>query len=394
MESLESLPNDLSYLNVIQTRSRSNSDAILQSPPNPEISTEEYTDERLQSGLLYVTTKLKRDLTPRTKDFLSMHKDAYQAALATMQSVENRERCRREVQTFDKIYRSNAFLYRTISTQEMEGLNTIRKIREYEILARYGDYLAQEVQDFRVDVYTKHDNQDEEEDMRSVQPIFSNEMLWTEIAETLKVEQEEIRKWKRLPGGEDSLEKDVRWALKKACKTLGIDTDHMYWAIQHYATRNRTFHSNINTHIARCHWGNLAKHIHTDLGDLPLVMGLKEAVPFERCLRNIQNRYFRLPRLENDPGGWAPNDHARELTNEMVKKELQRQEKLKRPMESEETPPEESRRAKRKEKRANAASMAEEKDEQLAHPKIKALSEQDASTQTDGIDSSSILFCT
>lgn len=68
MESLESLPNDMNYLNIIKNHSRSNSDAILQSPPNPETSTEEYTDERLRSGLLFVTTKLKRDLNPRTKD--------------------------------------------------------------------------------------------------------------------------------------------------------------------------------------------------------------------------------------------------------------------------------------------------------------------------------------
>lgn len=100
-----------------------------------------------------IKSKLKRDLTPRTKDFLSMHKDAYQAALEPCESVKDREGCLREVQTFDKIYCSHAFLYRTIPTQEMEGLIAIRKVREYEILARYGDYLGQEVQDFRTNVY-------------------------------------------------------------------------------------------------------------------------------------------------------------------------------------------------------------------------------------------------
>ena len=47
------------------------------------------------------------------------------------------------------------------------------------------------------------------------------------------------------------------------------------------------------------------------------------------------------------------------------KKEQQREERLKRRIVSEEVKPEESRRARRKEKRAKVASMAWERDEQL-----------------------------
>ena len=386
MESLESLPNDLSNLDVIKSRPRSNSTSVLQTPPKPETTINSYAKERLESGLLYVTTKLKRDLTPRTKDFLCMHQEAYQTALEnTRQRVEDVEESLKEVQTFDKIYCSHAFLNRTIPTPEMDCMKALLRIRESEILARYGDYLAQEVQDFRTDVYATRNDEEEEEDMRTVRPSFSNERLWTEIAEIMEVEGDEVEDWKRRPGGTESLQRNVRWALKKACATLGLDNEHMYWAIQQYATRNRRFHSNINTHIARCEWLVLARYIHVDLRDLPLVMGLKAAAPFEQSVKNIRDRYFEI-HYPDKPDTWFPNQHAIQLTRDKYKKEQQRQERLKRRTASEEVKPEESRRAKGKEKREKAASMTDEKDERLMRLKLKAPGMENASTQTDEID--------
>ena len=41
------------------------------------------------------------------------------------------------VQTLDRIYHSESFLYRDIPAEEMERLETLRRIREYEILGSY-----------------------------------------------------------------------------------------------------------------------------------------------------------------------------------------------------------------------------------------------------------------
>lgn len=167
----------------------------------------------------------------------------------------------------------------------------------------------------------------------------------------------------------------------------------------------------------------MADIIHTDLVDLPLVMGLKEAAPYDQGVRTIRDRYFQVPYLEN-PNAWLPNEYAQGLTKDQIIKELQRQVKLKRRVESEEVRPEESRRAKRKEKcakvasmaeeknaeikrrveseevrpeesrnakrkekRAKVASMAEEKDEELRRLKLVAPGMVDASTQTEDINS-------
>lgn len=75
------------------------------------------------------------------------------------------------------------------------------------------------------------------------------------------------------------------------------------------------------------------------------------------------------------------------------KKEIQRQEKLKPHRASEAAKPEESRQAKRKEKRAKAASTAEDKVEQLESLMMEIPSMEDASTQTDRMDSPSCFFC-
>ena len=119
-----------------------------------------------------------------------MHKNASEAALETSNGdAEDLEDYLREVQSFHKIYCSHAFLHRDIPTLEMERLKALQEIPQYEILARYGDSLGQEVQDFRMSVYAKRVDEDEEEQMSMVPPKFSNEWLWTEIAESMKMDK-------------------------------------------------------------------------------------------------------------------------------------------------------------------------------------------------------------
>ena len=53
----------------------------VEEPPKPEDDLDKYDRERLQKGLKYINGAAKRKITPRTHEFLKLHKDAYKAAL-------------------------------------------------------------------------------------------------------------------------------------------------------------------------------------------------------------------------------------------------------------------------------------------------------------------------
>lgn len=71
-------------------RARANTSALLppggngqdvEEPPKPEDDLDKYDRERLQKGLRYIIGAAKRKITPRTQEFLKLHKDAYKTAL-------------------------------------------------------------------------------------------------------------------------------------------------------------------------------------------------------------------------------------------------------------------------------------------------------------------------
>lgn len=175
-------------------------ESIMSNPPKPAYDDQAYTRGRLQIGLRYVATKLMRDLTPRTRNFLQLHKNAYKKALEAETGTENSVTRVKTVQTFDHIYHSNSFLYKDLSVAETNRLEAVRKIREDEILSNYGDYLGLEVQDLRTRVFTARMDEMEEEVMRAAHSGLSNDRLWTEVADLLGVEQGELATWNVYPG--------------------------------------------------------------------------------------------------------------------------------------------------------------------------------------------------
>ncbi|KAK0510959.1 hypothetical protein JMJ35_006511 [Cladonia borealis] len=53
-----------------------NDEQNLEDPPKPETDLNNYNHERLQKGLRYVNEAAKKKVTPRTQEFLKLHKDA------------------------------------------------------------------------------------------------------------------------------------------------------------------------------------------------------------------------------------------------------------------------------------------------------------------------------
>ena len=287
---------------------------LLEQPPTPEETLDVYTTERLKRGLRHAMIRLTRDLTPRTRSFLEMYKAAYQKAIDRGEEDEQQhQRHVVAVLTYDRLYHSNAFLKHDLTSAEAKRVTAIRKVRELEILCKYGDYVGHEVQSLRKNIYKQQADSGDEIELAAARPLLSSQQMWTEIAQILETEKDDIDRWMTYPEV-DAVEHFVTVALRNACRILGYDFDHMYWAIQEYARRNRTFHNNINEPINRCQWSALANQIHADLRDLPLTLSFAEAAPWRLSMITLRDKYL-IVHDRDDPSTWTATPEANRLSD-------------------------------------------------------------------------------
>jgi hypothetical protein len=272
-------------------------------PPKPEDDLDKYNRERLQKGLRYINRAVKRNITPRTKEFLMLHKDAYKAALDG--GASEKASCA-VVQALDQVYCSAAFYFQPLSPEKHDHLMHYVKLRRMELLANYGDYLGQELQTIRADLKAAAAVGSLE--VREASKRLGPPMTWQKIADEL--------------AGAD-LHKPHRDVFV-ACGVLGIDPCHMLWLIKEWADRNRTFHNYIRQYISDCHWSKLAKQLCRDLKELLSVTPDAEtAKNYEKVLLSIQKEYFDVM-SRDDPYHWFPNENARRITEEKLARERRR----------------------------------------------------------------------
>ena len=212
----------------------------VEEPPKPEEDLDRYDVERLQRGLSYINGAAKRKITPRTQEFLRQHKDAYKVALES--SAEDKASCA-VVQLLDKVYYSTSFYLKPRSAEEFGKLQAFVKLRRLELLANYGDYLGQELQQIRVDL--KAAAKGAAADVQKVNLELSPPRTWLAIADEL--------------AGADM--GDLRKHVYIACGVLGMDPHHMLLLIEQWGDRNRIFHNQVRQYITDCHWPALAKQI-------------------------------------------------------------------------------------------------------------------------------------
>ncbi len=116
-------------------RARANTSALLppegdrqniEEPPKPEYDLDKYDRVRLQQGLRYIDGAAKRKITPRTREFLKLHKDACKVAL---DGEPPDKASRAVVRAMDKVYFSAAFYLKPRSSDELEHLMLYVKLR-------------------------------------------------------------------------------------------------------------------------------------------------------------------------------------------------------------------------------------------------------------------------
>ncbi|KAL2048000.1 hypothetical protein ABVK25_011096 [Lepraria finkii] len=278
--------------------------------PKPEDDLDKYDRERLQKGLRYINGAAKRKITPRTQEFLKLHKDAYKAAL---DGGVPEKASRAVVQAMDQVYYSAAFFLKPRSVEEHEHLMCYVKLRRLELLANYGDYLGQELQEIRADLKAAADGVGSEARDAALQlgPLKT----WLTIAD-------------ELAGANMGKLRDNVWI---ACGVLGIDPNHTLWLIKEWGERNRTLHNQIRQYISNCHWARLAEQVCRDLKELLNVAPDSDTtVNYERVILSIQNEYFDNINRD-DPQHWFPNEKARKLTKEKLAREEKRAQKSSEP---------------------------------------------------------------
>ena len=275
-------------------------------PPKPEDDLDKYDRERLQQGLRFIDGAAKRKITPRTQEFLELHKEAYKVAL----DVETLDKASRAVvQAMDKVYSSAWFYFQPRSSEEHDRLMHYVRPRRQEFVANYGDYLGQELQVIR-------------EDLEAPAKRASSEVQYAALG--LGPPNTWIDNDNELAGANMT---DLRKHVSVACGVLGIDPKHMVWLLNEWAERNRIFHSQIRQYISDCHWPKLAQQICRDLKELINVAPDEDtARNYEKAIVDIQGEYFEVM-CRDDPQTWFPNEKARKLTLEKVAKEKKKAQK-------------------------------------------------------------------
>lgn len=267
----------------------------VEEPPKPEDDLDKYNRERLQKGLSYINGVAKRKITPRTQEFLKMHKDAYKVALES--EVPEKASCA-VVQALDRVYCSYSFYLKPRSSKDHDDLMQYVTLRRLELLANYGDYLEQESQGIRAD--PKAAIPDAGSEVQHAILELGPPKTWVTTAD-------------ELAGANMG---DLRKNVYIACGVLGIDPNHMLWLIKEWAERNRIFHNQIRQYISDCHWAQLAEQICRDLKELLNVApDLDTAEKCEKVLLSTRDNYFIV--ISNDnPQHWIPNQKAMKLTEE------------------------------------------------------------------------------
>lgn len=275
----------------------------VQTPPKPEAELISYNRERLQNGLRFLYNESKRNITPRTVEFLNMHKDAYKVALENDSPPSTSLAV---VQALDRVYFSASFYFKPRSTTENDMYMCYVNLRRMELLANYGDYAGQKLQEIRANL--KAAAADASDEVHHAAKALGPPQSWIQIADQLE-------------GADMNI---LRTRVAVACGVLGLDPNHVEWLIKEWADRNKRYHNSIREYIKDCDWPALARQTCLDLAELPNVETDAETRGnYEKVLRSIMGEYFNVIDDE-DARFWFANERAIELT----KKKVARKKKL------------------------------------------------------------------
>jgi hypothetical protein len=148
--------------------------------PTPENSPEAYSTQVVQSRIAYFMQEKRRVLTPRSLLFTDLYIDVAHQALKEMNPTKKLE-LQEKIFVYDNFIQRNSFLSKAPSQTNHILEKELLRLREYDYIFRYGDYLAVETSRLKTE--------------SKLQGILGNEWLqnayWTAIRFEL---DEDLRK--------------------------------------------------------------------------------------------------------------------------------------------------------------------------------------------------------
>lgn len=222
-------------------------------------STKSYTDNEVELRLTFFEKTRSRKLTPRSQIFIDLYEKTSLLLLSETDSTK-RALHQSSLQIFDKFLEENhTILNETKSYAELR--ENISRLKLFEYYSRYGDYFAYQSSKLKKTAT---------ETQTLGHKLFRD--YWD------KVSQDIIHQMKLLKDHPETSSSRLQSyiALMNAADVMGVDFDHLLTSISAYATRNRLMHSTVNEFIQNGKFHDLARILHEDERDLPLI------IPYER----------------------------------------------------------------------------------------------------------------
>lgn len=259
----ESYSPELSALTYMKTKSPL---TTLETPAS-------YTDKEVERRLRFLDKTHSRNLTPRSRIFLELHQKTSLLLLLLLLETDSTKRAmyQTSLQLLDNFLEENStILDETKSHAELR--ENLSRLKLFEYHSRYGEYFAyQSVQLKKVAT----------EVQTTGYKIFRN--YWDKVSRDIVREMKQIKDHFETPPSR--LQSYL--ALMNAAAAMGVDFDHLLTSISAYATRNNLMHSTVNELIQAGRFHDLAKILHEDECDLPLIISYERLQEKEALLQII-----------------------------------------------------------------------------------------------------------
>lgn len=265
-----------------------------------------YTDNEVELRLAFFEKAQSRNLTPRSQIFIDLYEKTSLLLLSETDSTK-RASHQSSLQLFDRfLEENNTILNETRSHAELR--ENISRLKLFEYYSRYGDYFAYQSSKLKKTAT---------ETKTSGHKVFRD--YWD------KVSQDIIHQMKLLKDNPEIPTSKLQsyLALMNAADALGVNFDHLLTSISACATRNRLMHSTVNEFIQNGRFHDLAKILHEDERDLPLI------IPYERSeekaallqiISTIKEEFFDVD--QDFPDDYQLWNHTRKGKNFMSNQAL------------------------------------------------------------------------
>lgn len=268
--------------------------------PTPEERSNQYTFTRLQSGLAYAQSCLKRDISPRSELFLYLYKQEVKDAM-TSENEEEKEKHIKMIMIQETLIKEKHFL-RPLQHQNTEMQGELLKLREVQYITRYGEYLK--IIPNRLRAHAKKAKFDDWE-------LLAQGTFWTDIAAKIAEEDAAYQLVKQKKASADILTFDTTLAVRRACYDLGIFDDLAFWSIAEYGDGNSSVHRDLDSLKKTGDFGMLAKILYADRREVNMTFSeIQSETDLDALAEIIQGEIESLFQCldPEDPKTWVAKD--------------------------------------------------------------------------------------